>query len=873
MAGTSTRLSLADIRNPYCEDCKLNQQAGDDDDVCVVARGNLSSHIAVVTRFPVAGKLKQEIEGYLTEAGINPGRVVWMSALKCSVYGGEPSKADMKACRPYWIKEMEALPHITHVLALGGEALFATTGRSGIMKYRGKIDLAPSDRYTVFPTISPSMVSRSPGYREGLIADLRYFKNLAAGTHVDTPDHKPPADRTTRIDTKEGLRSLLSELKRATVVSFDVETTGATEFAEDAAVVSLSLTTMSTPMTPKILGSRAPLTEGKARVWQIPLYHPESPWKKNWIKVLGYIARYLAKVPERVAQNGKYDSRWILRFTGILITLTWDTIMSATMLNENSPKGLKPRAQQLLGAEPWGIDTSNLLNDPLQEVLDYNGEDTWQTLRLKFHDQKALRQFPKQDRFFHTIPMPGVNTLIEPESRGVYVPPDRFEKNWAIVKKTLGDIESQLEDHLPDPDDPSIPDNLFKKDELQVNFNASNFARWWLFDYLELPVLARGKAKEDGTPGNPSMAEAVMMELAELHPVGKLLLDRVKWNKFDSAFFASYATQFDENHRLHTTFKPWGTVTGRLSSGKEDEEKVSAKVNKRGLNLQQVPRDPIVRGLIGVEDGWYIAEADYSQVELRVAAFIAREEYMLHLYATGQDIHMAMAMRMTGKPESAVTKEERKRAKAVNFGFLYGMGWNKFISTAWENYGVRVTELESQQFRRAFFDEFPALPKWHNRQRRLAHKYKRVETPMGRVRHLPNIDSQNPEQRSEAERQSINSPVQAFASDMCQLSMIRISQEFKRLGIEAYVIGTVHDAILFEMKQEVAPIALPIIKHTMENLPLDRLFGINLDVPIVADLKLGTQWGGAHEIPATHLLKENRDELIAWISENDMMSE
>ena len=868
MASTTTRLSIRDVRNPGCTDCKMHSQAGDEKYICVTARGYLQGSIAVVTKFPAMGGIKKEIEKYLSEAGINTSKVVWMSAIKCSVFGGDPSKSDLKACRPYFTKELEALPNITHVLALGNEALYASTGKSGIMKYRGKIDLSPNDRVLVFPTISPAMVARSPGYKEGLIADLRYFKNLSEGKHVDNPDHKPGPDRTTIVDTKDRLRALLSELERATVVSYDIETTGATEFAEDAAVVSLSMTVMSSVQSPKVKTSKSPLTDGKAHVWEVPLYHPESVWRNNWVKVLTLITKRLQHAPERVAQNGKYDSRWLLRFTDILVTLTWDTIMSASVLNENAPKGLKPRAQQLLGADPWGISTKDLLSTPLDEVLEYNGEDTWHTLRLKFHDEHELKQFPKLAKFFHIVPMAGINTLIEPESRGVYVSPELFEHNWAIVRKTLEDIESKLEEHLPDPDDPAIPDKFFNRQgELQVNYNASHFSRWWLFDYLELPVLARGKKKDDGRPGDPSVAEGVMMELAEKHEAAKLLLERVKWNKFDSAFFASYNTQFDENHRLHTVFKPWGTVTGRLSSGKEDEEKVTGSKQTRGLNLQQVPRDKIVRGLFGAEDGWYIAEADYSQVELRVAAFIAREENMLRLYATGQDIHMAMAMRMTNKPKDQVTSEERKKAKAVNFGFLYGMGWRKFIETAWNNYGVRVTEEESIAFRRAFFDEFPALSHWHNRQRRLAHKYKRVETPMGRIRHLPSIDSANQDQRAEAERQSINSPVQAFASDMTQLSMSYISKAFKRKGIEAYVIGTVHDAVLFEMKQEAAPRALPIIKHVMENLPLERLFGIHLDVPIVADLKLGKRWGGAHEIPGEFLLKDHQSELRQWIKE------
>jgi DNA polymerase I-like protein with 3'-5' exonuclease and polymerase domains len=184
----------------------------------------------------------------------------------------------------------------------------------------------------------------------------------------------------------------------------------------------------------------------------------------------------------------------------------------------------------------------------------------------------------------------------------------------------------------------------------------------------------------------------------------------------------------------------------------------------------------------------------------------------------------------------------------VNFGFLYGMGVLKFIETAWSNYGVRVSEEESRAFREAFFGQFPMLLRWHARQRQLVSKYKRVESPLGRVRHLPDIDSPNQGVRSEAERQAINSPVQSFASDMALLSMVRITREFQRRGMRAHPIGTVHDAINWEVPEHEMAEALPLIKDGMENLPLRQQFGVNLDVPIVADLKAGFRWGGATEL-------------------------
>jgi DNA polymerase-1 len=339
-----------------------------------------------------------------------------------------------------------------------------------------------------------------------------------------------------------------------------------------------------------------------------------------------------------------------------------------------------------------------------------------------------------------------------------------------------------------------------------------------------------------------------MLELLEDHPIVPLLLERVKWNKYCTAFFSAYAEQIDASSRIHTNFKVTGTVTGRLSSGKADADKITGKAQIRGVNLQQVPRDKLVRGIFGAPVGSSFVEFDYSQIELRIAAQLAQERTMLNLYAQGEDIHMAMAMRMTGLPRGEVSAHQRKMAKAVNFGFLYGMGATKFIATALSNYGIHVTMEEAQAARTAFFAQFPQLLPWHARQRALAHKYKRVETPLGRVRHLPDIDSPDQKVRAEAERQAINSPVQGLASDLALLSFVLVSRKFRKNGLQAHAIGTVHDAVNFEVPNEELPIVLPIIKDQMENLPLEKLFGIRLDVPIIADCKVGTRWGGAKEL-------------------------
>jgi DNA polymerase-1 len=296
----------------------------------------------------------------------------------------------------------------------------------------------------------------------------------------------------------------------------------------------------------------------------------------------------------------------------------------------------------------------------------------------------------------------------------------------------------------------------------------------------------------------------------------------------------------DEDGRLHANYKLTGTVTGRLSSGKLEDSRGP------GLNVQQVPRDPFIRGIIGAPRGWRFVEADFSQVELRIAAHLSRDPTLQRLYALDEDVHLTTAMQVTGKPADQISKEERKKAKAVNFGFLYGMGAPKFVDYARDSYGVVVTPEEAEHVRRRFFETFSSLPAWHARQRRLVQQYGRVQSAIGRVRHLPDINSSDKGVRGEAERQAINSPVQSLASDLMLLSLVTLYDEMDPR--EAVIVGTVHDSILFEIKDEAADRWVKRIREVMENLPVKKKFGLDLTVPIKVDIKVGDHWGEGEEL-------------------------
>lgn len=829
---------LQAIRNPQCTDCKMHQTC---DWVCEMGTGATTpglTKIMVVSKMPNSDTYDDLIRKSLREVGIDPNSVYYTAAIKCRTFDQDPSAKDVKICRQYLEAEI-ALFKPEWILTFGNEALLATTGHSGITKYRSKVieKTIGGHTYSVIPTIAPAAVTRNPGQRESWYADLRFFASQVMGKNAKV---KPPG--IFYVDTKEKFDQLKKILRQTELLSYDLETSGFDEFALDAGIVSMAGTSQ--------------LKNGRVLVWAIPLRHPGSPFRSNWIKVLKVLKPYLEAIPKQVAHNGKFDARWLRRF-GVQAKVTYDTMLACHLLDENRLKGLKAQATSRFGVADWSIDTGKLLDTPIKDVLKYNALDTFYTYHIYLETKQELQEQPRLLRIFAKLTIPANEMLIEAERRGIWIDREKLATNTNIAFRTRDEIDAKLMKYVPDPESPGSsvyaqsnspwPTNA-KGKPVEVNFNASNFARWWLFEHLGLPVIARGKPKDDGRPGDPSMAEAVMIELKGQHPVIDLLMERSKWQKYCSSFLTTYADMADSNDRIHTTYKLAGTVTGRLSSGKADADKVTAVKQIRGVNIQQVPRDPFIRGLFGSQPGFSFIEADFSQIELRVVAFLSRDKTMLHLYQTGQDIHRATAANVLGVSPENVTGEDRKKAKAVNFGFVYGMGWRKFIQTAKEKYELDFSESEAMLVRKLFFEQFRGLFPWHARQRRLVEQYGRVQSPLGRIRNLPDIYSGEPGVRAEAERQAINSPVQSFASDMTMLSMILINERFKEKGVEGYVIGTVHDALLFEIKDDHLGVGLPIIKDTMEKLPLYRKFGVRLDIPIVADLKVGTHWGGAREL-------------------------
>lgn len=504
------------------------------------------------------------------------------------------------------------------------------------------------------------------------------------------------------------------------------------------------------------------------------------------------------------AHNGKYDQLWAYEQHGVIPPVTWDTMLAEHLIDSEGPKGLKTLGAKYLGVPDWSIDLKDPTAVPEGVLAEYAAMDTAVTAEI------CRRQKP-HERLLRDLLMPASSALLGAEVEGVGLDLEGATELREDLRQQTRDLTERISVHGP-------ADTPWQVGEL-------------LYETLGLPVLER-----TGT-GRPRVAGAVLRRLG--HPVADMIADRAKIQKGVSAFLTPWIESVNpRDPRLYSTFRLAGTATGRLSSGGAE--------GASGINLQQIPRDPRYKRLIQARPGYTLAELDYSQIELRVAAHLSGDARMLDIYRTGGDIHTTTARAVTGK--QFPTKSDRTKAKAVNFGFLYGMGAVSFRDYARDSYGVDLTEDEAAEYRRSFFGLYAGLPEWHRRTKEEATRNGHVKTLFGRVRYLDGITYWSGSRKGAALRQAVNTSVQSVASDMMILALGLINRLIVNSDkYDAKIIATVHDSVLLEINKDGAERTARKAQHIMEHLPLKH-FGVTMDVPIKAGLAVGDRWGEMEEI-------------------------
>jgi DNA polymerase-1 len=516
------------------------------------------------------------------------------------------------------------------------------------------------------------------------------------------------------------------------------------------------------------------------------------------LKKFRNVVKHIKKEKARtVLQNGKFDTLFIEHHLGLRIPIDEDVMLMGTAYDLVAEHGLKKMAQTYLGVPDWDIKKKDKLSGERDTIVPYLKCDVQYTWELY---QYFYCNMSKQSmKIYKELLRPAYRAYRDIERNGLYLDLDSLES----VRNKYNKEEKRLLKEL--------------KSHYDINWNSSAQVAHAFFDLEGMPVIYKtGK-------GAPSTAADVLKELAmKGYELPNLLMrykDAATRNKM---FLNRWADDCYES-RIHPNFNLTNVVSGRTSCNSP--------------NLQQVPRTKDIRGLFSGAPGMILFEADYSQLELRIAAHYAKDKTMLNIYLHDGDIHTETAKLFTNGREP--TKEERGKAKAVNFGFLYGMQAKKFVKYALDSYGQVFTLAEAKHIRDLYFAKYSRLLPWHKEQEDLCEMQGGVSNMFGRFRRLPLIYSPNKWERASAARRAINTPVQGSGSDLLISAVTQINKELK--GV-AWIGATVHDSIIGECRVEDKDYVDETIRRIMKHPKVLDDFGVELLVPLDVDIGWGP-WG------------------------------
>ena len=794
----------------------------------------------------------------LNAAGIEESDFNWLDVLNESPPEGKNvTKTMIKNAKPLFLSRVKKKDP-AYVVLLGNTACQAYIDKTGIRSLRGKP--IEHDNRVVLPILHPNQALHDDKWVDIIESDIMRLKECVDFGGI--PEEKSLNYHV--VDTWEKVRAMCRDLSGT--VAIDLETTRLypfytmlDELVESGRASKEAIKDHKDTHSGNLPRVVAMQFGTRKRQWVVPM-ETAGIWTREQLeKIVKLVTRKL-KSCISVFHNGKFDCLWMRVRFGVKWVVDFDTMLAHYLLDENDFHGLKYLAQKYLGAPDWDVDGKEKTSWS-EKNAKYAAHDVYYTRLLRKILKKLLNDDQDVKRVHDLIMVPCIALFIEAEFDGVQIDLDKMDDAENYLREELTTALSNLERW-------GTKATLADKKTGKINWGSADQLGNLLFNDLKIKPIEKTKG------GKNSVSESVLLRID--HPmVGDLLKFRAAQKQL-SGFIEGWRPYLDLAGRLHPVFNLHGTVTGRLSC--------------EHPNLQQVPRDPRIRTLITAPEGWTLIEMDLSQIELRIAAELADEHNLLGVFNQGGDPHWQTAIReiergagykkeiietvkldhklkkteyvkmsysdaveyilaMGGSHASDLMdmwKEVRKKAKAINFGYLYGMWWKKFKIYARDNYGVTVTDEEAQASREAFFELYPGFPKWHEKQRRFAQVNGYVRSLSGRKRRLPAATGgRDTPERREAQRQAINSPVQSFANELNLMAALDMRREFKRSWFK--IAGTVHDAILMWVRNDKVEHVFKRGLEIMSGPTLLEDFEIEMSVPIEADGKIGP-WGAGKDI-------------------------
>ncbi len=594
--------------------------------------------------------------------------------------------------------------------------------------------------------------------------------------------------------TLEELDRWISELESAELFAFDTETT------------SLDY------MQAEVVGLSFAVADGRAAY--VPLAHDyeDAPEQLDRAEVLERLRPLLeGKQRNLVGQHIKYDIN-VLRNHGIeLVNVAHDTMLESYVLDSTATRhDMDSLSKKYLGVSTVKFEdiagkgkkqlTFNQID--VETASHYAAEDADITLRLHQALWPKLSAEPTLKKLYEEIELPALHVLSHIECTGVRIDADMLAKQGKLLAATIEEVKTAAYE------DAGREFNLGSPKQIgEIFFNEKQF-----------PIIRK-------TPkGQPSTAEDVLEQLALDYPLPRLILQHRSLTKLMSTYIEKLPLQIDpKTHRVHTSYNQAIASTGRLSS--------------TDPNLQNIPvrteEGRRIREAFIAEKGYRLLAADYSQIELRIMAHLSGDEGLVTAFEQGLDVHKATAAEVFGVPLEAVEADQRRSAKAINFGLIYGMSAFGLAKQ------LDIPRGEAQSYINLYFERYPGVKRYMDETRALAKEQGYVETVFGRRLYLPDINARNAQMRNYAERTAINAPMQGTAADIIKRAMIDVDDWLRKESIDARIIMQVHDELVLEVKAG----ELDSVGEQVSSLMIKAA---TLKVPLEVDVGVGNSWEEAH---------------------------
>ena len=591
------------------------------------------------------------------------------------------------------------------------------------------------------------------------------------------------------IENKEDIYKLVSELLLQKEVCFDTETTSLNEL--EAELVGMAFSWEKHKGYYVLFPESKELTQEILEIFR-PFFENSSITK--------------------IGQNLKYDIKVLAKYNIQVLGNLFDTMIAHYLLNPDAKHNMDILSENYLHYSPISIETLigkkgkgqlSMRQVPPQEQKEYAVEDTDVTLQLKNIFEQQLQKY-NAEKLFSQIESPLVQVLADMELEGIRI-------DVPFLKSLSNDIEKDIF---------SLQQAVYEQAGEIFNLSSPKQLGDILFEKLKLI----SKPKKTKT-GQYATSEEILSELAPKHKIVANVLEYRQLQKLQSTYIDALPKEVNSTTgRVHTTYMQAVTATGRLSSNNPNLQNIPIRT-ERGQQIRKafVPRN----------EDYTLLSADYSQIELRVIAALSGEKNMIEAFLQNQDIHRSTAAKVFNVDIQSVTREQRSHAKTVNFGIIYG------VSAFGLSNQTELSRSESKELIDTYYQTYPQLKIFIDKQIHFARENGYVETILGRRRYLPDINSRNQVVRGAAERNAVNAPIQGSAADIIKIAMINIYNLLKDNKLKTKILLQVHDELIFDVPKNELDFVKPLIKKTMEE-------AYQFAVPLVVDLGIGKNWLEAH---------------------------